>query len=48
MRMRSTRGGILLDAILALVVILLVAFVLSLFGVSFSSMLEGVEHFFGV
>ena len=41
------RGGLLLDAVLALVVIALTAFALAALGVSFSDVLTGVQHFFG-
>jgi hypothetical protein len=45
--LRSIRGGILLDAVLAIGVVLLGAFVLAHFGVTFSQVIGGAQQFFG-
>jgi hypothetical protein len=51
-RARSLRtnesGGILLDMVLAVGLILLTAFVLAMFGVTFAEVLQGARQFFGV
>jgi hypothetical protein len=41
-------GGILLDLVLAVGLILLAAFVLAMFGVTFSEVVQGAKQFFGV
>jgi hypothetical protein len=46
-RRRSTRGGVLLDAVLAVSLIILGAFLLDLVGVTLSSLLQGAGQFFG-
>jgi len=45
---RSRRGGVLLDLIVAFGLIVLMAFVLVSFGVTFHELMHGVEHFFGI
>ena len=42
------RGGVLLDIVLALGLILIGAFLLNAMGLSFHSILHGAERFFGV
>jgi hypothetical protein len=43
---RSARGGLLLDAVLAVGVLLLGAFVLAHFGITFSEVVGGARQFF--
>ncbi len=47
-RARSSRGGVLLDAVLALGLILLAAFALERVGISFGEILHSAFHFFGL
>jgi hypothetical protein len=47
-RLRSHRGGVLLDGVLALGVVLVGAFALSHFGLTFSEILQGAGRFFGL
>jgi hypothetical protein len=44
----NERAGILLDLVLAVGLILLAAFVLAMFGVTFSAVWQGAKQFFGV
>ena len=44
---RGQRGGLLLDAVLSLGVVLLGAFVLAHFGLTFAEILRGAARFFG-
>jgi hypothetical protein len=46
-RMRSTRGGVLLDLVIAVGLVLLAAFAFSRLGISFHELIEGARHFFG-
>ena len=46
-RMRSRRGGVLLDLVIAIGLILLVAFALSHVGIDLHQLLEGARRFFG-
>lgn len=43
---RSPRGGVLLDAVVALGLLLLAAFALAHFGITFSEVVRGARHFF--
>lgn len=43
----DTRGGVLLDLVLAVGLILLAAFTLDLAGVTFAQLLSGAGRFFG-
>jgi hypothetical protein len=45
---RSSRGGLLLDAILGLAVILIGAYALDRLGITFGDLLNGVRQFFGI
>jgi hypothetical protein len=45
---RSRRGGVLLDLVLAVGLVLVGAFLLSELGITFHSILHGAERFFGV
>jgi len=45
---RSRRGGVLLDAVLALGVVLVGAFALNEFGLTFAEIVRGASRFFGV
>jgi hypothetical protein len=45
---QNANGGILLDLVLAVALILLGTFVLSLLGVTFGEILQGARQFFGV
>jgi hypothetical protein len=47
-RARTQRGGVLLDAILAVGLILLAAFALEELGVSFGEILQQAARFFGL
>lgn len=42
------QGGVLLDAVLALGLILVAAFALNALGVTFPQILQGAEQFFGM
>lgn len=44
-RIRSTRGGVLLDAVVALGLFVLTAFALNRIGVTLPVLLAGVRHF---
>jgi hypothetical protein len=44
----NERAGILLDLVLAVGLILLAAFVLAMFGVTFSEVWQGAKQFFAV
>jgi hypothetical protein len=44
---QTRRGGLLLDAVLAIGALLLGAFVLAHFGISFSEVVNGARQFFG-
>ncbi|MGA8274750.1 MAG: hypothetical protein WB789_05745 [Thermoplasmata archaeon] len=44
-RIRSTRGGVLLDAVVALGLFVITAFALNRLGVTFPILLSGVHHF---
>ncbi len=46
MRLRSVRGGVLLDAVLVLGLVLLAAFALDRLGLSFGEILHGARQFF--
>ncbi|HTP53391.1 MAG TPA: hypothetical protein VML94_00265 [Thermoplasmata archaeon] len=46
-RIRSVRGGVLLDAVVSLGVVLVGAFALYHFGLTFSQILRGASGFFG-
>jgi len=43
---RSQRGGVLLDAVVALGLLLLAGFALSHLGFTFSEVVSGARHFF--
>ncbi len=45
-RFRSERGGVLLDAVLAVGIILLAAYGLAHVGLTFSQVLHGARYFF--
>ncbi len=47
LRLRSERAGVLLDAVVAVGLVLLAAFALQWFGLSFSEILHGAARFFG-
>ncbi|MFZ1024496.1 MAG: hypothetical protein WAN87_10230 [Thermoplasmata archaeon] len=47
MRIHSRRGGVLLDAVIAMGMILLMAYALDRLGISFADILQGAAHFFG-
>ncbi|MGP8077769.1 MAG: hypothetical protein ACLQD8_03665 [Thermoplasmata archaeon] len=47
-RLRSARGGVLLDGVLALGVVLVGASVLAHFGLTFTEILRGAGRFFGL
>jgi hypothetical protein len=47
MRIQSRRGGVLLDAVIAMGMILLMAYALDRLGISFAEILQGAAHFFG-
>jgi hypothetical protein len=47
-RLRSSRGGVLLDGVLALGVVLVGAFAFAHFGLTFSEILRGAGEFFGL
>ncbi len=44
----NRRGGVLLDLVLAVGLILLVAFALFTLGITFGEILSGARHFFGI
>lgn len=44
---RNRQGGVLLDAVLALGLLLFGAFALSALGISFGEVLQGAARFFG-
>jgi hypothetical protein len=46
--MRDTRGGLLLDAVLALGIVALGAFALYTLGFTFGEILNGAFRFFGI
>lgn len=46
MRMRGGRGGVLLDAVVAIGLIVLAAFALSRVGIGFHEILNGAWRFF--
>ena len=48
MRIRSPRGGLLLDGVLVLAIVLIGAYALNRLGVSFSELVQGAQHFFGM
>jgi hypothetical protein len=45
-RIRSQRGGVLLDAVLALGLLLVSAYALNRIGISFPELLAGAHRFF--
>jgi hypothetical protein len=45
---RNRRAGVLLDAVLAIALIVLGAFALNAIGLRLSTLLEGAGHFFGL
>jgi hypothetical protein len=45
---RSTRGGVVLDLVIAFGIILLAAFALESLGISFAELLQDAGHFFGL
>jgi hypothetical protein len=47
-RAMNRRGGVLLDLVLVVALVLLGAFAFDLLGVTFSDILNGAAHFFGV
>jgi hypothetical protein len=47
-RMLNRRGGVLLDIVLIVALVLLGAFALDLLGITFQGIVTGAEHFFGV
>lgn len=47
-RRMNQRAGVLLDLVLAVGLILLAAFVLFAFGITFHEILSGAGHFFGI
>jgi hypothetical protein len=47
MRIHSRRGGVLLDAVIAMGLILFMAYALDRIGISFAEILQGAAHFFG-
>jgi hypothetical protein len=47
-RRLNRRGGLLLDAVLSLGLVLLGAYALDSLGISFAHLLHGALHFFGV
>jgi hypothetical protein len=47
-RFRGTRGGVLLDGVLALGIVLVGAFALAHVGLTFREVLSGAEQFFGL
>jgi hypothetical protein len=47
-RARTQRGGVLLDVVLAVGLIILVAFVLDEIGISFGEILQRAAQFFGL
>jgi hypothetical protein len=46
-RKLNPRGGVLLDLVLVVALVLLGAFALNYLGVTFSQILNGASHFFG-
>jgi hypothetical protein len=44
----NTRGGLLLDLVLAAGTVLIAAFLLTLLGLSFAELLSGAGRFFGL
>ena len=46
-RLRNRRGGVLLDAVLSLALLLVGAFILESVGISFTVLLHGAARFFG-
>jgi hypothetical protein len=47
-RIRARRGGVLLDGVLSVGVVLVGAFALYHFGLTFSEILHGASDFFGL
>jgi hypothetical protein len=47
-RMLNRRGGVLLDFVLVVALVLLGAFALDMLGISFHEILSGALHFFGL
>ena len=47
-RVRSQRGGVLLDLVLVVALVLLGALALDLLGITLSDLLNGAGHFFGI
>jgi hypothetical protein len=47
MGMHSRRGGVLLDGVISMGLILLMAYALDRIGISFAELLQGAAHFFG-
>lgn len=45
---RNRRGGVLLDLVLAVGLVLLAAFALYALGITFGEILSGAGHFFGI
>jgi hypothetical protein len=45
---QNNRGGVLLDLVLAAALIILGAFALDLMGITFQSIIQGAEQFFGL
>jgi hypothetical protein len=48
MGIRNRRGGLLLDLVLVIGIVLLAAFVLDMVGINFGMILSGAERFFGM
>jgi hypothetical protein len=46
-RMRNRQGGVILDSVLSLGIVLVGAFCLESLGISFSELLHGALRFFG-
>jgi hypothetical protein len=46
-RLHSCRGGVLLDAVLAVLILGLAAFALNSLGISFHQIVHGIAHFVG-
>ncbi|MGI0071887.1 MAG: hypothetical protein ACRECT_07505 [Thermoplasmata archaeon] len=44
----GTRGGVVLDLVVATALVLLGAFVLDLAGITLLEILQGAKHFFGL
>ncbi len=47
-RAMGRRGGVLLDLVLVITLVLLGAYALDLLGITFSDILNGAAHFFGI